>query len=68
MTFKTQMQKEITKRFCLRCWLEFWHKSQMPDWTGFILSQILHCMEQNPGCKENHFYSLPFGQAEASTY
>ena len=20
------------------------------------------------GCKENHFYSLPFGQAEASTY
>ena len=21
-----------------------------------------------PGCKENHFYSLPFGQAEASIY
>ena len=20
------------------------------------------------GCKENHFYSLPFGQAEASIY
>ena len=22
----------------------------------------------DPGCKENHFYSLPFGQAEASIY
>ena len=22
----------------------------------------------SPGCKENHFYSLPFGQAEASIY
>ena len=22
----------------------------------------------NPGCKENHFYTLPFGQAEASIY
>ena len=21
-----------------------------------------------PGCKENHFYSLPFGQAEASIH
>ena len=21
-----------------------------------------------PGCKENHFYSLPFGQVEASIY
>ena len=21
-----------------------------------------------PGCKENHFYSLPFGQADASIY
>ena len=21
-----------------------------------------------PGCKENHFYSLPFGQAEANIY
>ena len=21
-----------------------------------------------PGCKESHFYSLPFGQAEANIY
>ena len=23
---------------------------------------------RHTGCKENHFYSLPFGQAEASIY
>ena len=28
-------------------------------WGDFLLK---------PGCKENHFYSLPFGQAEASIY
>ena len=25
-------------------------------------------LRQTPRCKENHFYSLPFGQAEASIY
>ena len=25
-------------------------------------------IDDNSGCKENHFYSLPFGQAEANIY
>ena len=29
------------------------------------LKAILYALA---GCKENHFYSLPFGQAEASSY
>ena len=33
-----------------------WVSGQWPDKEGF------------PGCKENHFYSLPFGQAESSIY
>ena len=28
------------------------------------VANVLACS----GCKENHFYSLPFGQAEASIY
>ena len=50
--------------------------------TDFIFGQILKTILQNgglnlfkrgkilvrTGCKENHFYSLPFGQAEASIY
>ena len=24
-----------------------WYESQMPEWAGFILGQILHYMEQN---------------------
>ena len=29
---------------------------------------MLHLHVTVAGCKENHFYSLPFGQAEASIY
>ena len=32
------------------------------------VSDKLEVCQQLPGCKENHFYSLPFGQAEASIY
>ena len=35
--------------------------------VNYILSPwLLHCTAA--GCKENHFYSLPFGQDEASIY
>ena len=36
-----------TKSFCLWCWTEFWHESQIPDWAGLFLDQIPHCMVQN---------------------
>ena len=35
-----------------------------PFFNSVLPSQI----SQSPGCKENHFYSLPFRQAEASIY
>ena len=34
--------------------------------TGVRVEKALH--KWLAGCKENHFYSLPFGQAEASIY
>ena len=39
--------ERITKSFCLRCWPEIWHKSQMPNWEGLTLGQIPLCLEQN---------------------
>ena len=30
--------------------------------------EFLQCRNKLAGCKENHFYSLPFGQAEARVY
>ena len=32
------------------------------------LAAAIFCKNNTSGCKENHFYSLPFGQAEASIY
>ena len=43
-------------------------KRKMPTNTE-ITSWINSCVRLwKTGCKENHFYSLPFGQAEASIY
>ena len=42
----------------------FWEKNRL-----FCSLQFLgETVNTFPGCKENHFYSLPFGQAEASIY
>lgn len=35
--------ERIAKSLCLR----YWHESQMPNWAGLILGQILHCTVQN---------------------
>ena len=32
------------------------------------LAAAIFCKKNTLGCKENHFYSLPFKQAEASIY
>ena len=34
----------------------------------FFLEKAYHYWSHVTGCKENHFYSLPFGKAEASSY
>ena len=36
--------------------------------VGFPNNYPLDSNLSGAGCKENHFYSLPFGQAEASIY
>ena len=38
----------------------------MARYFEWIISTVI--LSQSPGCKENHFYSLPFGQAEANIY
>ena len=35
---------------------------------GGNFTVLSHIIIKKPVCKENHFYSLPFGQAEASIY
>ena len=47
--------------------------ARMKHWSHSLekFKEILFIKEMNKyypytGCKENHFYSLPFGQAEAS--
>ena len=32
------------------------------------MGSVYNIIKQGAGCKENHFYSLSFGQAEASIY
>ena len=35
----------------------------------FLIIKLLNQIQQTKtGCKESHFYSLPFGQAEANIY
>ena len=39
------------------------------DWYHiYMYLNLLHDFSITSGCKEKHFYSLPFGQAEASIY
>ena len=40
----------------------------MSDEKIVIGYQREFCVVNRAGCKENHFYSLPFGQAEANIY
>ena len=45
-------------------------KSQRPEGFSLAIGSFgtLATLYLETGCKENHFYSLPFGQAEASIY
>ena len=42
---------------------------KIKTWTlCFLAKENPNVEKALSGCKENHFYSLPFGQAEASIY
>ena len=43
------------------------HDSSLTFINGELAAAIF-CKSNTLGCKENHFYSLPFEQAEASIY
>ena len=50
-----------------RCLLLNSHKSN-DNLFNSVSGLVKMCNINNSRCKENHFYSLPFGQAEANIY
>ena len=40
----------------------------LADQNLLVSDEIMLAFGHYAGCKENHFHSLPFGQAEASIY
>ena len=49
-------------------WLSFKDAYLFESFLCFKYIEGLYLNFSKPGCKENHFYSLSFGQAEASIY
>ena len=46
----------------------FWKNFISTSWKSILKLVNLRIFSPIQGAKENHFYSLPFGQAEASIY
>ena len=71
MTLYLQYLLQVKIKFRLKCFNLPQNSENKPRGLYFskaLFEGLFFGGAYIPGCKENHFYSLPFGQAEASIY